>query len=156
MSENTTQTNWVVILTVLLLVGMVTAVGAWLAFVFSRMERGTAVTKNSESYQAHTTTLAQPAAAQMQQLRAGRTTDGIPVHQRPRWSTFSTAAIVILFAIVTGMLLNSTFWPDSEMMVNGRTASAIPAILLWLALISAFIIIWRNRAAKAQTADGGW
>ncbi len=205
MSENTTQKNWIVILTILLLAGMVIAgplttgqvgpeahpielslpisingsgtltltglqivgglaalimggiavVGAFLAFIFSRAERDAANTKNSESYHTHTATLEQQAADQIKQMRAGRQTDSVPAHQRPRWSTVSTSAVIILLAAFMGMLLNNTFLPDGEMMVNGRTASAISVILLWLALISLFIIIWRNQAAKARASEGG-
>jgi uncharacterized protein with PQ loop repeat len=65
----------------------------------------------------------------------------------------STSLVVILFAVFAGMLVNSAFIPESEYVVDGRTASGINVTLIWIALISFFIIILRNRLLQAQSSD---
>jgi hypothetical protein len=203
LSENATQNHWLVILTVLLLVGMVVAgpilmaqvgpdahhielslpapingsntlaitslqaigglaalviggvvvMGLVLSFLFSRAEQGTVVAKTSEPFQAGQASLKKKAADRLSQMREGRTTSGIPSHETPRWAAFSTSAIVILFTIFLGMLLNATLIPHSEYTVDGRTASSITAILVGLFFISLFIMVVRSQLIRAKTAE---
>lgn len=203
MSENATQKNWMVILTLLLLgamviagplltaqigpeaqkielplpfaiggsnilalaswqavlgllviiVGAIGAVGAGLTFLFSRVEKQTADVLNSKEFQAQKSAIDKLDADKVKQMNAGRETAGPSAAQRPGWSAVSTSLVVILFAVFAGMLVNSAFIPEGEYMVDGRTASAINVTLIWLALISFFIIIVRSRLLQAQAAE---
>ena len=203
MSENATQKNWMVILTILLLgaivvagplltaqigpdahkielplpfavggsstvamsswqavlglavliAGAIGAVGAGLSFIFSRAEKQTADVLASESFQANKSTLDKLESEQVKQMNVGRDVTGIPDHGRTGWSAFSTSLVVILFAVFGGMLINSAFIPESEYVVDGRTAAGINVTLIWIALISFFIIMLRSRLLQAQTAE---
>lgn len=203
MSENATQKNWMVILTILLLgamviagpvltaqigpdahkielplpfavggsntlalaswqavlgllvivVGAIGAVGAGLAFLFSLTEKRTSDVLNSQEFQTRKSAFDKLEADKMKQMNADRATAGPSEAQRPGWSAVSTSLVVILFAVFAGMLINSAFIPEGEYVVDGRTASAINVTLIWLALISFFIIILRSRLLKAQAAD---
>ncbi len=203
MSENATQKNWIVILTILLLGAMVVAgplltdqigpeahkielplpfaiggsttlavaswqailglvaliavtigiVGVGITFLLSRAATQTAEVLSSDEYRASKTTLKTLETEKVKQMNEEREVTGIPDHERPRWSAWSTSLIVILFAIFAGMLVNSAFIPESEYVVDGRTASGINVTLIWIALISFFIIILRTRLLQAQSSD---
>jgi uncharacterized protein with PQ loop repeat len=95
-------------------------------------------------------------------MNSDRETAGPSEPERPGWSAVSTSLVVVLFAVFAGMLVNSAFIPDGEYVVDGRTASGINVTLIWLALISFFIIIVRSRFLQAQSSeepvswDGVW
>lgn len=203
MSENATQKNWMVILTILLLGAMVAAgplltgqigpdahkielplpfavagantlavsswqailglmviiagaigtVGVGLSFIFSRAQKQTADVLDSESFQTHKSVLDQAENDKVKQMNAERDTAGMPDHDRPGWSAVSTSLVVMLFALFAGMLVNAAFIPHSEYVVDGRTASGITVTLIWLALISFFIILIRSSLLQAQAAS---
>ncbi|MCB9423315.1 MAG: hypothetical protein H6667_26205 [Ardenticatenaceae bacterium] len=203
MSENATQKNWMVILTILLLgalviagplltgqigpdaqkvqlplpfaiggsntlalaswqaalgllviiIGAIAIVGAGISFLFSRAEKQTADVLNSKEFQASKSAFDKLDADRVKKMNEDRETAAPSPVQRPGWSAVSTSLVVILFAVFAGMLVNSAFIPDGEYVVDGRTASGINVTLIWIALISFFIIIVRSRLLQAQSAE---
>lgn len=136
-----------------LILGAIAVVGAGLSFVFTRFQKQADSVVASESYQSAQSALEQRASAQLKEISAGRQTGGVPNHQRSVWSAVSTSLLTLLFMVFFGMLLNYAFIPASEYVVDGRTASGINVFLIWLILVSVFIIIVRRQRFKAQMAD---
>jgi uncharacterized protein with PQ loop repeat len=146
--------SWQAILgLVVLIAGAIIVVGGGIAFLLTRAATQTADVLSSESYQANKAALTKLESERVRQMNAERDVSGIPDHERPRWSALSTSLVVILFAVFAGMLVNSAFIPESEYVVDGRTASGINVTLIWIALISFFIIILRSRLQQAQSSD---
>lgn len=153
-SNTVAMSSWQAIIgLVVLIAGAIGAVGVGLSFIFTRVQKQTSDLLTSEDFQANKSALDKMESEKIKQMNAEREVAGIPDHDRPGWSAVSTSLVVILFAVFAGMLINSAFIPESEYVVDGRTAAGINVTLIWLALISFFIIILRSRLLQAQTAE---
>jgi hypothetical protein len=137
---------------IVLIAGAVAVGGAVLSFLFRRIDRETTDVKTSEKFQTDMAALDKVDTEKINQLREGRSTAGVPDHQRPRWSTISTSLIVILFSVFLGMLINASFIPHGEYLVNGRTASTITVTLIWLVFLAVFVIVLRYRSLKSKAS----
>ena len=153
-SNTLAMSSWQAILGLLvLIVGAIGVVGVGLFFLFSRLEKQTSSVLNSQEFQASKSAFDKLEADKVKRMNEGRVAAGPSPAQRPGWSAVSTSLVVILFAAFAGMLINSTFIPGGKYVVDGRTASGISVTLIWLALISFFIIVLRSRLLQAQTSE---
>ncbi len=153
-SNTVAMSSWQAILgLVVLIAGAIGAVGVGISFIFSRAEKQTADVLASESFQAKKSALDKLESEKVKQMNMDRDVAGVPDHTRLNWSAVSTSLVVILFTVFGGMLINSAFIPESEYLVDGRTAAGINVTLIWLALISFFIIMLRSRLLQAKTAE---
>lgn len=136
-----------------LIVGVVAVVGVGLSFFFTRFQKQTATVIASDLYQSAQSALKQRTSDALKARNADRATDGIPNHKRAVQTAVSASLIILLFTIFLGALLNFAFIPESEYVVDGRAASGINTLLIWLILVSAFILVWRRQRFKAQASD---
>ncbi|MCA9973767.1 MAG: hypothetical protein KC425_26315, partial [Anaerolineales bacterium] len=92
-------------------IALVAGMGAVLGFIYVFLNRQTDTIKESEAFQTHQAALAQQEKAQIERLRAGRTTHPVPEHKMPRWSVLSTSLIVLFFTVMLGTLLVEVLIP---------------------------------------------
>lgn len=129
-------------------VALVVPAGVVLAFLYVFLaNRVTAVTE-SEEYRANLGTLLEKEKAHIERLSAGSSAASTPEHKMPRWSVLSTSAIILLFATLFGMLINSTFIPEGEYLMGGQLVNSAWPVVGGLAAITLLTLIWRMRAAS--------
>ncbi|MCA9936484.1 MAG: hypothetical protein H6662_04890 [Ardenticatenaceae bacterium] len=138
---------------------LVAGVGGVLGAINLFLNKQTEVVKESETYQAHLSTLAQRETERMKELRADRKAGPVPAHTLPRWSVVSTSLIVLLFTVAGAMILNKAFVPDGAELTMGSfafsTSVAIVGGFVLLALI--FLAFWirPQRLEAIEATDYG-
>lgn len=137
-----------------LVVGGVLAVGIPLAFIYVLLDRQRDRIVESEEFREKLTELEKEEKARLKRMNQERTIMPKPEHKMPRWSVVSTSIIILLFVIFFGMVINYTFIPEGELVLDGDRVlnSAVP-IVGGLALITLIVLAWRIRPQTLESAD---
>ena len=83
----------------------------------------------------------------------GRETHPVPEHKMPRWSVISNTAIVLMFVIFFGLVINGTFYPEGELKMADGNVMASSWFTVWIpALLALLVSLWRIRPSRLETA----
>jgi len=136
---------------------VVIGAGVVLAFGYVLLSRQVTSVTESSAYQEHLAALTNREQEQINKLRADRVVDSVPEHNMPRWSVISTSLIILLFVISFGMLVNRTFVPEGEYLLNGRMVNSAITVVGGFVVLALAVILWRIRpktlAAIESTSD---
>ncbi len=141
------------------IIGIVGGVGVGLAAINVFLNKQANTVKESESYQAHISSLEQRENERIKAMREGRKSDPVPEHKLPRWSVVSTSLIILLFTLTAGMILSRALVQESTNVMIGNfaisTSTFIVVGLLLLMLLVLASWIRPKRLEAIEATDGG-
>ena len=85
---------------------------------------------------------------------AGRKTHPVPAHKMPRWSVASTSIIILMFVAFFGLIINGTFYPESELdLQSGQVIKSAWLTVGIPVLLALLIILWRIRPQRLESSS---
>jgi len=137
-----------------LIIGAVVLMGVPLAFIYVLLDRQRDRVVVSKEFQEKQAVLEKREKERLKRMSEGRTIMPKPEHRMPTWSALSTALIILLFVIFFGMVINYTFIPHGELVLDGDRVinSAVP-IVGGLALVTLVVLAWYLRPQRIEAVD---
>jgi hypothetical protein len=145
-----------------IIVGLVVLAGLGITFLNTFLVRQVTAVATNPDVQERQSVLAQRETDRLKQMQAGRAAHPIPDHNRPRWSIISTSLLILLFVAFFGMIINDTFIPNGEYVLeraNGVTevvssASRVVGGLVIAALLVLIAVFRPQKIAAVDQTDG--
>ena len=127
--------------------------GAIISFANLFISRQVTAVTEDETFKGKQSLLAQRDKDLLKQMKEGRT-PSTPDHNRPGWSAVSTSLIVLFFVWMGGMVLNSTIYPEGQLISKaGEVVTTAPRIIVPLVLFALLILSFRMRPGKVMAAE---
>ncbi len=127
------------------IVGLVIMTGLVITIVWTFLDKLRDKNAASESYQEHKAALIQKEKEKLKEKQAERPTKAVPDNQEmPRWSTFISSVIILIFVAIVGMIVAHTLVPEGIVEVNGQLKSPFLLFVGIPVLITLGILIWRH------------
>ena len=143
--------------------GALLAMGIPLAFIYVRLEQETEELKEDPDFQAAQAELDKREQERIKQLEEEQPPKPVPEHEMPRWSTISTALVILMFVGFAGLVLSDSFFPEVgevEFFAGSLIDPGVPltGTLMLLALLVLIAITTRprhtgNAEAKEENTD---
>jgi hypothetical protein len=103
----------------------------------------------SESYQEHKTALTQKEKEKLKAKQTERPPRKAPdIQEMPRWSTFISSVIILIFVAIVGMIVGHTLFPEGVVEINGQLKSPFLSFVGIPVLITLGILVWRRHKGR--------
>lgn len=134
----------VVILTAVV-VGLVVMTGLIITIVWTFLDRLRDKNEASASYTEHKTALEQKEKERLKEKQASRpTNEAADVQEMPRWSTFISSVIILIFVAVAGMVVTAVLFPEGTVEIDGQIRSPFILTVGIPVLITLGTLVWRH------------
>ncbi len=127
--------------------------GIVLTLAYTLLSKQVAALEESDTYKSHLAALEEKGKEQIQRLSEERSIAPVPDHKMPRWSVISTSLIVLLFVTLFGMLINGTFVPEGQYMVNSSLVNSALPVTGGFVILALIFLLWRMRPKALERVE---